>query len=176
MIKIEGEKIILREIDISDTDSITRYAADKEISMYTLIPYPYAKKDALDFLELIAEEKKENSSLHLGIEYNDHIIGMIGLNIINNQHKRAELGYWLGKDFWGMKIMSEAIGLFVPFCFEHANLERVYAYVEPENVSSWKLLESCGFQREGLLVKHFRKHDKQYDCYMYGYTNEMLIE
>jgi ribosomal-protein-alanine N-acetyltransferase len=176
MIKITGEKITLREINKSDADSIARYAADKEISMYTLVPYPYAKKDALDFLELIEKEKKENSSLHLGIEFKAHIVGMIGLNTVNHQHQRAELGYWLGKDFWGMKIMTEAIGLFVPFCFKHAKLERIYAYVEPENVSSWKLLESCGFEQEGLLKKHFRKHDKQYDCYMYGFTKEMLKE
>jgi RimJ/RimL family protein N-acetyltransferase len=176
MIKITGEKIILREIDKPDAESIARYAADKEISQYTLIPYPYSEKDALDFLELIAEEKKENNSLHLGIEYNNHIVGMIGLNTINHQHKRAELGYWLGKDFWGKKLMVETIGLFVPFCFDHIKLERIYAYVDPSNVSSWKLLESCRFEREGLLKMHFRKHEKQNDCYMYGFIRDKLRE
>jgi len=172
MIKIIGKKITLREIVKSDAQSIARYAADEEISKYTLIPYPYSIQDAFDFLELIAEEKKQKSSLHLGLDYKNHVVGMIGLNIINHQHKRAELGYWLGKDFWQMKLMSEAIRLFTYFCFEHEKLERIYAYVNPDNISSWKILESCGFEREGLLTKHFRKNDKQYDCYIYGLTKE----
>ena len=70
--------------------------------------------------------------------------------------------------------MTKAIGLFAPFCFKHVKLERIYAYVNPANVSSWNLLESCGFKREGLLLKHFRKDDEQFDCYMYGLTKDNI--
>ena len=92
-----GKKINLRYPTLDDADSIAKYCADKEISEFTFIPHPYTRQDAVDFINMSIEDHKTLSSHHCGIAHKEtnEIIGMVGLNTINQTHKRAEIGYWL---------------------------------------------------------------------------------
>lgn len=168
--KLPGNLIILRHPDRNDIDDITRYCSDKAISQFTFIPYPYTRHHAEDFVEHAAHERKENTGLHLAIMHKDtgEVIGMIGLNVINELHQRAEIGYWVAKPFWGQGIATEAVTLMSRHCFNDLGLERLYAYVQPENEASWKLLEKCGYEREGLLKRLMRRGDKRVDHYIYA--------
>lgn len=165
-----GQKINLRFPTLDDAYSIAKYCADKEISQYTFIPHPYTLQDAIDFIEMCIEDRKSMSSLHFGIEHKKtkEIIGMIGLNSINNTHLRGEMGYWVAKPFWGNGIMFEAINLLTDFCFQKMQLERIYAHVQPENIASWKVLEKAGYEREGLLKKFLCINGTMRDHYIYA--------
>lgn len=167
---LTGQKINLRYPTLDDVDSITHFANDEAISKFTFVPYPYCQQDAIDFIELADNERKNETGLHFGIELKEtkKIIGMIGLNIINHVHLRTEVGYWVARNFWGQGIALEALNLMVEHCFYDKNLERVYAFVRPDNVASWKLLEKAGFEREGLLKKLMKKDGVRYDHYIYG--------
>ena len=168
--KLTGDKINLRFPTFDDVESIARYANDSAISEYTYIPYPYDKSDAVEFLNLTAEVHKEKTGLHFALEdkQSGNVVGMIGFNTINYMHLHAEVGYWVARDFWGKGYSVEAVNLLVAYAFSKTELERIYAYVRPENIASWKLLEKTGFEREGLLKKLMRKDDKRYDHYIYA--------
>jgi RimJ/RimL family protein N-acetyltransferase len=58
----------------------------------------------------------------------------------------ATLGYWLGEDFWGRGIMTEAVAAFIDFCFENFPLRRVSAEVFANNPASARVLEKAGFR------------------------------
>ena len=168
--KLIGQKINLRYPTQDDADSITKYCADKEISQYTFIPHPYTLQDAIDFIDMCIDDRKSMASLHYGIEHKEtkEIIGMIGLNSINNTHLRGEMGYWVAKPFWGNGIMFEAINLLTDYCFDTMQLERIYAHVQPANIGSWKVLEKAGYEREGLLRNVLRINNKMYDHFIYA--------
>ena len=165
-----GKKINLRYPTPDDIDSITKYAADEDISKFTFIPHPYTRQHAIDFLEMATEDRRTLSSLHCGIAHKetDEIIGMVGLNTINKTHNRAEIGYWLAKPFWGQGFMFDAVNLLTQYSFEKLNLIRLYAHVDPDNIGSWKLLEKAGYEREGLLKKFLCIRDKMYNNYLYA--------
>jgi [ribosomal protein S5]-alanine N-acetyltransferase len=63
----------------------------------------------------------------------------------------AECGYWLGRRFWGNGLATEALRLILPYAFEERRLRRVEAYVFATNPASARILEKCGFKREGVL-------------------------
>lgn len=173
-IKIEGTRINLRPVKKSDAESICQYAKDEEISRFTFIPHPYTLKDAQDFIKLTQSARRKQSQYHFGMEDKEsgRIIGMIGLNEVNHYHQRAELGYWLGRPFWGQEITAEAIRLMLRFCFGDLNLNRVTAFVFPDNNASRRVLEKVGFKCEGLLRQHLKQNNRMRDSYLYSILKE----
>ena len=99
---IEGRTINLRTLKISDAYSIYKNAKDREISKYTRLPYPYWLKHAYDLVRLCQEKYKNKTDYELGIELKNigKIIGTISLMHLDNTRKNAEVGYWLGKQYW----------------------------------------------------------------------------
>eukprot|EP01037_Dinobryon_pediforme_P009603 gene9603-9680_t len=71
-------------------------------------------------------------------------------NIRHNAAKTATLGYWMGEDFAGQGYMRQAVELALDFAFFKLGLHRVEAACLPRNARSTRLLQSLGFQREGL--------------------------
>ena len=174
--KLIGKKINLRIVDKSDAVSIAEHAKDIEISEFTFIPHPYKLMDAYDFIEFAEKSWTDKRGCHLGIENKEdgNIIGMIGLNTINLDHKRSELGYWIGKKFWGKGFITEAIKLMVFYAFEEYKLERIHAFVRPDNPASIKVLENTGFSQEGLLRKFLFQHGAHHDFYIYSILREEI--
>lgn len=168
--KIKGRKINLRWITVADAMSIYKYAGDKAISRYTFIPHPYTLQNAHDFIKTTKSDRRKNAGYHFGLENpeNGQIIGMVGLQNIKFVSRCGELGYWLGKPFWGKGIMSEAIHLMLRFCFFKVKLHRVQAYVFPANEASVRLLEKVGLKREGLLRERFAHRGDYADAYLYA--------
>ncbi len=69
---------------------------------------------------------------------NKTFYGGCGLNNINAQHKKGEIGYWLLPEFWGKGIITEAAPLVCAYGFTHFNLHRIEAVVETDNGNSKK--------------------------------------
>jgi len=154
-LKIKGKQINLRKLKKSDAFSIQRNAKDFEIARYTTIPHPYTLKNAEDFIKLTHLKINKKKAFEYGIELKETrgIIGMIGLMNIDYNNKNAEVGYWLGKKYWGKGIMKEAIKLIINFGFKKLMLVRIYARVMHPNIASAKLLEKSGFEYEGTMRK-----------------------
>jgi len=87
---------------------------------------------------------------------------------IDYKNMNAEIGYWLGKEYWGKKIMKEAVFLILGFGFEQLKLVRIYARVMHPNIASAKLLEKQGFKYEGRLRKATLREDKWMDELRYS--------
>ncbi len=168
--KLIGSKIILRELKNSDAESIYQNANNKEIALYTDIPYPYSIKKVRLFIKKVKREIKNKTGYQFGIELLDKkgIIGIIGLTNIDYKHKKTEIEYWLGKKYWRQSIMREAGNLLLAFGFKKLKLNRIYAKAIPANVASWKLLESLGFFREGILREALFEKGKWVNLLIYS--------
>jgi len=167
---LKGWRINLRRIHKADAESIVQHANAKEISRFTFIPHPYGIGDALTFIRRSQSAWRSGSMQNFGIENREtgKIIGMVGIIRISKKHRQAEIGYWLGKKFWGKGIATEAVLLILEYCFKNLKLHRVCARVMHPNLASAKLLEALGFKKAGGLRDDLKQRGRWMDTILYG--------
>ena len=172
--KIPGRLINLRKIRRADAESIARHINDITIARNTFIPYPYAIKDAFEFIKRSQHSWRKGTTYHLMIEEHasGDIIGCVGLEGVSKKHRNAEAGYWLSKKFRGRGIMYEAILLALWFSFKELKLVRVQAHVMTGNDVSVRVLLKCGFKQEGLLRKRIKHRNRWRDLLVYSILRE----
>jgi RimJ/RimL family protein N-acetyltransferase len=84
----------------------------------------------------------DESNIHKTILYGDQVAG----NIVSWEHdEEREVGYWLGREFWGKGIATQALSLFL----EQVTTRPLVAYVVKHNLASIRVLEKCGFTFKG---------------------------
>lgn len=175
---IEGRIINLRTLGNSDAYSIYKNAKDRKISKYTHLPYPYRLNYARDFVRLCQEHYKKKTDYELGIQSKKtgEIIGMISLMHIDNRHRSAEVGYWLGNQYWRRGITKEALTLILDFGFNNLELVRIYAKVLHPNLPSIRLLQSAGFRYEDRIRKSVFREGSWFDELIFALVDEDFRE
>jgi RimJ/RimL family protein N-acetyltransferase len=171
---IKGKKITLRQLKKTDDKSLFKYANDRLVSQYTLVPYPYTLAMAQDFIKDTAKKIKAGVSFDLGIvaEDNNEVVGMVAIRIKDNKAGVGEIGYWLGRKFWGKGIASEAAAMILKFAFQDLKLKKVYGKVMRPNTASVKILGKNNFMLEGMLRQHEYKMGKIHDVLLFGLLKE----
>ncbi|MBY0122981.1 GNAT family N-acetyltransferase [Bacillus sp. S/N-304-OC-R1] len=167
---LEAERIILRSLTLDDAEKVEEYASDYEVAKTTLnIPHPYPKGSARSFIENVLEAEKEGKTATYAIvrKEDSSLIGLVGIRPVA-EHKRAELGYWVGKPFWGKGYGTEASKLIIKYGFEVLKLNRIYALAFTDNPGSWRIMEKCGMKHEGILRNHVMKENKPVDLTYYS--------
>jgi len=175
---IQGNRIYLRHLNEHDASRLFEYEL-KNRDFFK--PTSFTRNDNYYTLENIRKNidnyKKEiasKSGYRFGIFLNSNhkLIGMIALNDILWSLKTSYVGYSLDHNQTSNGYMSEALSLLIKYSFDDLKLHRLEAGVMPNNVSSWKVLERCGFIREGLLRKNVHINGQWEDHYIYGCLNE----
>ncbi|KAB2336054.1 GNAT family N-acetyltransferase [Cytobacillus depressus] len=171
---LDGDRIILRSLSLDDAEMIERYASDYELAKTTLnIPHPYPKGSAKAFVANVLEEETEGRNVTFAIvgKEDHNLIGLIGLRPVK-AYRRGELGYWIGKPFWGNGYGTEAAKLVIKYGFEALNLNRIYAAAFTSNPGSWRIMEKCGMKHEGIFRHHVIKEGKPLDLTYYSILKE----
>ena len=83
----------------------------------------------------------------------------------------AEIGYWLGQQYWGRGIVTEALKLVTEYAFQTQNLLRLFALPFANNTGSIRVLEKAGYEREGLLRRSSVKFGEPRDQLLYSRIN-----
>ena len=99
------------------------------------------------------------------------LVGAIGLDI-RRAHDSAELGYWVGAEFWNRGYCTEAALAILDYGFERLQLNRVHAAHLERNPASGRVLLKLGMQREGELRQHLKKLERYEDLVLYGILRE----
>ncbi len=98
-----------------------------------------------------------------------------GLTISNVRRRAAQfgtLGYWMGSDFAGRGLMTEAVGVLMPYFFETLGLHRLQAAFLPHNVASRRVLEKNGFREEGYAENYLQIDGRWADHVLFALTRE----
>jgi RimJ/RimL family protein N-acetyltransferase len=168
---IEGRRISIRKLKQTDADDIYKEVRVKGIARWTLVlPYPYPKDGAIKHI------RQQQRLWRLGKAYSFAIlsqetgrpIGAVAINRVDTKHQCAEVGYWLGKKYWGKGLMTEALRLLLQFGFEELKLHRIYAMAMGPNTGSRRVLEKCRFTQEGILRQAVLRYGKRQDFINYG--------
>ena len=167
---IEASRIRLRWISDKDTDAFYAIYSNPEVMRYWSTPPLADREAAANLVKKIQEDWKRRLILKWGIALrtDDQLIGSITLFNLDFNHRRAEIGYALGREFWGQGYMNEALIALLKYAFEDLNLHRIEADVDPRNTASIKTVERLGFQREGYLRERWQINGEIQDAYFYG--------
>ncbi len=158
-----SERLILRPLTLEDAPIVQQLAGRREIADTTIsIPHPYSEQQARDWISSHAEACAQGKGIVFGIELTrtKQLIGTVGLREIDQEHSQAEMGIWIGTDWWGNGYATEATKRVIRYGFEELGLNRIYAHHMVRNPASGRVLEKSGMQREGLLRERVRKWSK----------------
>jgi len=118
-------------------------------------------------------EAGESTNCAIILKSAQMLIGAIGLNM-NLRFNRAELGYWVAKEYWNQGYCTEASGAMLEYGFHTLNLHKITATHIKRNPSSGKVMEKIGMKKEGILQEHVTKWDKYEDLVIYGILRKEL--
>ncbi|MDN4608551.1 GNAT family N-acetyltransferase [Sporosarcina highlanderae] len=171
---LETDRLLLRELTNEDIEGIFACFSNEDVTRFygqeTLKSIEEAKK----IVEFFSKSYIEKRGIRWGIERKETkgIIGTIGFNAWLPKHKRAEIGYEIHPQQWRKGYTSEAVSEVLSYGFDVMGLTRIGAVVFIENEASNKLLETVGFQKEGVLRNYMYQDGKPYDTNIYSLLKE----
>lgn len=167
---LDTERLILRAPREEDAPRIAAIANDMRVIQGTLrMPFPYTQDDALNFIAFSRQNRETGASVNFSIErrVDGLLIGGIGL-VLQPEHERAEMGYWLGVDYWNLGYTSEAGQALLDFGFGVLGLYRIYATHFVNNPASGRVMQKLGMNYEGTMRGHLMRFDQHNDTVYYG--------
>ena len=176
---LSTKRLVLRQFCPADASRIHELVNDKQLAYNTHhIPYPYPEGAAEEWLAEHAELVRCGQAVVFAVCQRDtqastdcdksfELIGTIGLAISSFNHQ-AEIGYWIGREYWGQGFCTEAVIAVIDYGFETLGLHRIFAQHITRNRGSARVLEKVGFSKEGVLRQHARKWGVFEDIVCYG--------
>lgn len=167
---LQTERLRLRAYALADVPALVALAGAREVAATTLrIPHPYSEADGRDFVASTKEDQARGTGLQLAIVLGDSdtLCGGVGLRI-EQDHGRAELGYWIGVPYWGKGYATEAARALVEYGFGTLGLHRIFAGHVAGNSASAGVLRKIGMRHEGKQRGHILKWGEFIDLEIYG--------
>lgn len=163
---------LLREWRLEDAVSLAKNISNINIwnNVRDGLPYPYTERNAEEYLHVVGEKPYVQD---LAIVIDNEAVGGIGfIPLCDVERYSAEIGYWLGEDYWNRGIMSEAIRQVVEYVFRETDIIRLFASVYEYNPASMRVLEKAGFTRQAVLRKAAVKNGKVIDMHYFDLVKE----
>ena len=151
---LETARLVLRPPMPEDAPIVfERYASDSEVTRYLGWPRHKSVEDTQAFVDFSQSEWARTSVGPLLVFARDsgRLLGSSGL-LLETPY-RAQTGYVFARDSWGHGYATEALGAMVSLAAGR-RITRLYALCHTEHQTSWRVLEKCGFTREGILQAH----------------------
>lgn len=164
------ERLVLRSWKLDDAPELQRLVSAKEIADgIASIPHPYPHGGAAEWIASAIERDQPRFAI---VRREDGVlVGGIGLRV-EPEHRRAEVGYFVGVEHWGRGYATEALRGVLEHAFGHLALNRVYAHHFVRNAASGRVLEKAGFQREGVRRRHTLVRGEYLDSVAYGIVRD----
>ncbi len=171
-IRLTTERLLLRPFTLDDVGDVHEYTNDLEWARYQVnIPTPpYTRKDTESLVAMFSNQSNLEMLQILAIVLEDKVIGETTLNQRDEdlKNERVELAYSLSRQHWGKGLMTEAARAVMNWAFQTYSFNRMFAWCDPRNVGSRRVLEKLGMRREGQLRSHLKWNGEFRDQLCYG--------
>ena len=148
--RLETQRLWLRWPTAADAATIEKLAGEHEIAQFTArIPHPYPKGSAEGFVLAARKANCDGAALHLALALRQKPGVAIGMVSLEGSGDTLELGYWLGRMYWGSGLMSEAVAGLLDFVWLATDVEKIEAAAALPNLRSQRALERAGFVSTG---------------------------
>ncbi len=152
---------------MEDAAAVAALANDVDVARFLRdrFPHPYTVAHAVEWLSSVACE----DATHFLLEVDGAVAGAIGF-IPKDDEQRfvVEIGYWLGRAYWGRGIAVAAVTGLTAEIFRSRDVQRVEARVHSNNPKSMRVLEKAGYVREGVLRRAVVKDGEILDVVVYA--------
>ena len=170
---MKREKVKIRRYTMSDLDRLCEMFIDTSIlsslSAQLSVKSLSRKKEKDRLKETLKKYGgRKPKSLDQVIEAEGEYVGGIGIHNVDWENKKAEIGYWIGKDYWGKGYAKEAVKQTIKLLFGKYKFVRISALTFSDNIPSQRVLENSGFEYEGTLRKNAKRNNKFVDDKMYA--------
>lgn len=163
-------RLHLRPLTEADVPALFAIFSDPEVMRYWSFPALTDLAQAQDMLQRIQASYQAGAAVRLGIERRTDgvLLGTCALFSFHEVSRRAEIGYALGRPYWGAGYMHEALTALIGYAFTTLDLHRLEADIDPRNTGSARTLERLGFQKEGHLRERWIVNGELSDTAWYG--------
>lgn len=153
---MKSARVSLRPIGLDDAPRIAELAGDWDVARMTgRIPYPYSAEQAEHWVSGLAE-----GEVVFGIDHEGALIGICGYT--PQKGGSAELGYWIGKDYWNRGFATEAVRLLISHGYTRSGVRRFVCSHFQDNAASARVIAKLGFKEVGPCTGwcEARKHEQ----------------
>ncbi|ODA68131.1 putative succinyl-CoA transferase [Methyloligella halotolerans] len=157
-------RLILRPLSMGDAGRIALLAGDRDIARMTAsIPHPYSEWQASEWLKSVAAGEEGTV---FAIESDGKLIGCTGYRS-DDGGQTAEVGYWVGKPFWGQGFATEAVAELIVHAFATERFDSLLGGHFEDNPASARVLGKLGFARCGEELRESESRDGKSRCVLY---------
>lgn len=145
---IETERLILRPWQESEAGILYRYASDPDIGPVAGWPPHTSVEDSLEIIRTVFSAPETYAVV---LKDTGEPVGCCGIMFADSLHSanikegEAEIGYWIGKPYWGQGLIPEAVKALLARCFNELKLNAVWCGYYDGNIKSKRVIEKCGF-------------------------------
>lgn len=175
---ITTSRLLLRPLKPDDAEAVfERVASDPDVTRYMSWPTNRSANETREFVRNVTENHGSPPFGHVWaicVEGDPLPSGTIG---VLPRATRLELGYVLQRSQWGRGLMTEACRALCDTMWANEDVWRIQAYCHVENDASTRVLEKCGFRREGLTRRmHVMPQisEAPQDCWLYARVRDDL--
>jgi len=161
--QIRTQRLSLRPLEPADAASIRALAGDFDVARMTgMIPHPYSEPDALAWIDRAGQG---DEGVVFAVARDGALIGCSGYMPMDAEH--AEVGYWIGKPFWGEGFATEAVRAVVAHAFDAHGFAYVKAGHFVDNARSQRVLGKLGFSPDGEEMRDCAARGEPVQCLTY---------
>lgn len=143
----EAQLIDIEPLDLRHENAMQRLLSDPLVTRYTPKPEPYPPGEAAREIQQAIADRETGVAYCFAILVDDNFGGVCKLKGVTGT--RGELGYWVGKPFWGKGIATKAARPVIEYAFDDLDLKLVVAHTMSPNEVSSRVLEKLGFEFRG---------------------------
>lgn len=168
---IVGDNFYLRPFQMSDIDALVRNINSSHVAdRVENVPHPYTEADAIAWIaqvrNCVSIDQGKVRRIDFAIDVGGEVIGSIAF--INVNGHKAQISYWLGKDYQHQGYMTEALKLIIRFGLDVCGFIRIWGYIWEGNEASRAALERVGFKREGVMENEWIKKGEIRNSHIYA--------
>lgn len=175
MINIETDRLIIRRFSCNDWMDLYEYLSQEQVVKYE----PYDVLSDLDCKREVALRSRNEAFLAVCLKDNNKLIGNIYFSRQDpKEYANWEIGYVFNPKYYGKGYATESCRAVIDNGFKNLKVRRIVAMCNPDNKSSWKLLERLKMRREGHLLKniYFKMNEKGEPIWNDTYEYAILID
>lgn len=151
-LRLKTERLLLRPYARDDATEIAQLLNDAEMARFLMvIPHPFVEFDARTLVKAAWRRLTGGRGFDLLITEKDgsgRAVGSVGIGL-HDEGRRGDLGFWIGRDYWGRGYASEAARRMIDFATETLGVTRITGTVAADNDPSMAVLARLGFTETG---------------------------
>ena len=166
--EVSGERIRLRDLSPQDCHDIFDYASDPVVTQFAGWEPHHTPNDSLAYIKRCLG--KEWTPITFAIEYlpSQRVIGVVDIRVVSRLWGVGEIGYTLGRPYWGQGFNVEAGKLLIAYGFKELALRRIQAVCDATNRRSYRTMEKLGMVRERTIERVPTRHGVPVDRFVYS--------